>query len=63
VEQLGIVLCVEQQAIGRIERALGPVRAARHRDVAVRVDHSRDNRRAAGVDDLYVRGIDSGLIL
>ena len=37
---------------GGSRAAVDPVRAARQRQVAVAVDHARDDRRAAGVDDL-----------
>jgi hypothetical protein len=43
-----------EQFLGRVEPAVNPVRAAGKRNVAVGVDHPRDDRRAARVDDVDV---------
>ena len=50
--QRGVVRCGCDRDLRRVAAPIDPVRAARHREVAVTVDHARDDRRAAGVDDL-----------
>jgi len=55
-QEVPVVLRHLEQFLGRIGAAVDPVRAAGKRDVAVRIDHPRDDRRAARVDHADVRG-------
>src|SRR5213076_1568306 len=60
-EEVAVVLRDLKQEGGSVEPAVDPMRPAGEGHVAVRVDHARDDRRSAGIDDAGV-GVDDSLV-
>src|SRR5690606_15807360 len=52
-----VVLGHVEQALGRVQAALDPVRSTGEGQVAVAVDHAGHHGAAGGVDDLGVTGV------
>src|SRR5947208_661884 len=53
-QEIAVVLRDLEQLLRRIGPAVDPMRASREREVAVRIDHPRDDRRSSGVDDAHI---------
>jgi hypothetical protein len=53
-QEVAVVLRDLEQFFGKIGPAIDPMRASGKREVAVTIDHPRDNRRASGVEDADV---------
>src|SRR5207249_1103353 len=60
-EEVAVVLRDLKQEGGSVEPAVDPMRPAGEGHVAVRVDHARDDRRSAGIDDAGV-GVEDSLV-